>query len=207
MGVGQPSAQRRDPAHGLIGGQAPALSEDVCEGGPLDELHGEEQPPRVLAQVEHPHQRERLVANPDLWARAPGEILRWTTPIRAMRRVAMADAVLGGKRIREGESVVLVYASANQDEDVFEHPGEFRVDRDPNDFLSLGFGPHYCLGANLAQMELRLIFDEIVRRIPDMELAGEPEYLRSNFVRGIKHMPVTFSPAEKVNPGPVPSAA
>jgi cytochrome P450 len=148
----------------------------------------------MLTLFEHPHQRERLVANPDLWARAPGEILRWTTPIRAMRRVAMADAVLGGKRIREGESVVLVYASANQDEDVFEHPGEFRVDRDPNEFLSLGFGPHYCLGANLAQLEIRIVLQRILERLPSIALCEEmpPKPTESALIDGLESMPVRW---------------
>ena len=148
----------------------------------------------MLTLFQHPAERERLVENPQLWSLAAGEILRWTTPVRAMRRVAMVDTQLGGKAIREGESVVMVYASANRDAEVFDAPGEFRVDRAPNDFLSLGFGPHYCLGANLAQLEIRIVLERILERLPRIRLAdgGEPREMVSALMDGLESMPVEW---------------
>jgi cytochrome P450 len=97
------------------------------------------------------------------------------------------------------------HVSANHDEDQFENPEHFDVSRSPNHHVGFGGGgPHFCLGANLARMELRLIFDEVCRRLPDIEPTAEPARLRSNFINGIKHLPVRFTPGEKVNPGPLP---
>ncbi len=154
----------------------------------------------MRAFFEFPEQRERLTAEPKLWETAAGEILRWTAPVRAMRRVAMRDTMLGGKRIREGESVVMVYASANRDEAVFEAPHEFRVDRDPNDFLSFGFGTHYCLGANLARLEIRATLARIFERLPNIRLAAgaKPTEMPNALLDGLDELPVeygTFSPS------------
>jgi cholest-4-en-3-one 26-monooxygenase len=100
--------------------------------------------------------------------------------------------------------VAIYYVSANRDEDVFEHPFTFDIRRDPNEHVGFGGGgPHHCLGANLARMEMRLMFDEIARRLPDIHLAGEPQYLRSNFIGGIKHMPVAFTPTASTNTDPM----
>ena len=148
----------------------------------------------MLALFQHPKERERLAADPSLWATASDEILRWTSPVRAMRRVALADTTLAGQAIGEGESVVMVYASANRDEDVFEEPNRFRVDRTPNEHLALGFGPHYCLGANLAKMEIKVTLERILARLPNLRLApgSDPVFTPSALIDGIESMPVEW---------------
>ena len=148
----------------------------------------------MLTLFENPGERERLLENPDLWQTAAGEVLRWTTPVRAMRRVAMEESELGGKTIREGDSVVLVYASGNRDEEVFTDPDQFRVDRTPNDFLSLGFGPHYCLGANLAQLEIRIVLERILQRLPRIRLAqgASARQTKSALIDGLEELPVEW---------------
>ena len=148
----------------------------------------------MLALFEHPEERARLAADPSLWATAADEILRWTAPVRAMRRVALRDTTLRGTRIREGDSVVMVYASANRDEDVFDEPHRFKVDRTPNEHLSLGFGPHYCLGANLARMEIRATLERVLERLPKLRLApgAAPVFTQSALIDGIQSMPVEW---------------
>lgn len=148
----------------------------------------------MLALFQHPEQRARLAADPSLWETASDEILRWTTPVRAMRRVALNDTHLAGQAIREGESVVMVYASANRDEAVFDAPNNFRVDRTPNEHLALGFGPHYCLGANLAKMEIQITLGQILERLPKIRLAPgtEPVFTPSALIDGIESMPVEW---------------
>ena len=148
----------------------------------------------MLALFQHPEERARLAADPTLWESAADEILRWTTPVRAMRRVALEDTTLSGQPIRKGESVVMVYASANRDEAVFEDPHTFRIDRTPNEHLSLGFGPHYCLGANLAKMEIRATLERILERLPALRLAEgcDPVFTPSALIDGIESMPVEW---------------
>lgn len=148
----------------------------------------------MLALLQHPEERARLAADPSLWETAADEILRWTAPVRAMRRVALRDTTLSGQAIAQGESVVMVYASANRDEAVFEQPHRFRVDRTPNDHLSLGFGPHYCLGANLARMEIRATLERVLTRLPDLRIAegSEPVLMPSALIDGILSMPVEW---------------
>ena len=148
----------------------------------------------MLALLQHPEERARLAADPSLWETAADEILRWTTPVRAMRRVALCDTTLGGQAIAQGDSVVMVYASANRDEAVFEQPHRFRVDRTPNEHLSLGFGPHYCLGANLARMEIRATLERVLTRLPDLRLAegSEPVFMPSALIDGILSMPIEW---------------
>jgi len=148
----------------------------------------------MLALFEHPEQFARLQADPSLVETAADEILRWTTIVRAMRRVAMADTELGGKRIRAGESVVMVYASANRDAAVFEDPFAFKVDRSPNDHIALGIGPHYCLGANLARMEIRVVFERVLARFPNLRLepGTQPVATEHSIVRAVEKLPVVF---------------
>jgi cytochrome P450 len=148
----------------------------------------------MLALLQHPEESARLAANPSLWTTAADEILRWTTPVRAMRRVAMRDTTLGGQPIREGDSVVMVYASANRDEAVFDEPQRFKVDRTPNEHLSLGFGPHYCLGANLAKMEIKAMLARVLERMPTLKLAEgcEPVFTPSALIDGIQTMAVEW---------------
>jgi cholest-4-en-3-one 26-monooxygenase len=148
----------------------------------------------LLALIEHPEERARLQANPALLDTAVEEMLRWVTPVNLFQRTVTRDVELGGQRIREGERVVLFYASANRDEEVFPDAHRFDITRDPNDHLAFGIGPHFCLGANLARLEIKIMFEELLRRLPDIELAGPVERLRSNFINGIKRMPVRFTP-------------
>ncbi|CAM8651857.1 CypX Cytochrome P450 [Acidimicrobiia bacterium] len=156
-----------------------------------------------------------LMQNPDQYKALAGdidgkldhaieEILRWATPVYHFRRTATADTVLHGQEIKKDDKVVIWHISANRDEAVFENPYQFDIDRWPNEHIAFGGGgQHFCLGANLARMELKLIFREIMSRIPDMKLAGDVEMLRSNFIGGVKHMPVQFSPGVRRNPEPL----
>jgi cytochrome P450 len=143
---------------------------------------------------EHPAERRRLQADPALLPTAIDEMLRYHPPVLHFRRTAMRDVELRGERIREGDKVSIWYASANRDEDVFPEADRFDVGRTPNDHLSFGFGPHYCLGAALAQLEARVMFEELFARLPDIALAGPVVRLRANHINGIKHMPVRFTP-------------
>jgi cytochrome P450 len=143
---------------------------------------------------EHPAERARVVADPTLWPRAIDEMLRYHPPVLHFRRTAMRDVELRGVGIRAGDKVSVWYVSANRDEDVFPEPDRFDVGRTPNDHLSFGFGPHYCLGAALAHLEARVLFEELFARLPDIALAGPVVRLRANHINGIKHMPVRFTP-------------
>jgi cholest-4-en-3-one 26-monooxygenase len=152
----------------------------------------------MKALMDNPDQFAKLVANPELLPTAIEEILRWATPVLHFRRTALKDYEIGGKTIEAGDKVVMWHISANRDETVFDDPFTFDIERSPNEHIAFGGGgPHFCLGANLARMELRLIFDEIIRRMPDARLDGETEYLRSNFIGGIKHMPIRFTPGAR----------
>src|SRR5207249_7216130 len=124
----------------------------------------------VRALLEHPEQRERLRTEPALLATATEEILRWTSPVLHMARVALHDVTLRGQTIRAGEKLVLWYPSANRDEEVFPDPYSFDVGRSPNDHLAFGFGEHFCLGAGLARLEMRVMFEELLRRFTRMAL-------------------------------------
>ncbi|MGO9603153.1 MAG: cytochrome P450 [Candidatus Binataceae bacterium] len=148
----------------------------------------------MLALIENPHEGERLKSEASIVDTAIEEILRYTTPVTHILRVAKQDGELRGNKIRRGDRVVIWNISANRDEAAFVRPDAFELTRTPNDHLAFGHGEHFCLGANLARLELRVIIDEVTRRIPDIELAGPIERLGSNFVAGIKHMPVRFSP-------------
>jgi cholest-4-en-3-one 26-monooxygenase len=115
------------------------------------------------------------------------------------RRTVTAPASVGGQDLKEGDKVVIWYISANRDDSVFDEPFTFDITRAPNPHVAFGGGgPHFCLGANLARLEIRVMFEELLRRLPDMELAGDVQRLRSNFINGIKHLPVSFAPAPLV---------
>jgi len=147
----------------------------------------------MLALFEHPDQWKRLIEDPGLIPAAAEEIVRWVSPVNMFRRTAMADTELGGQQIAEGDKVVVFYTSANRDEAVFAEPEEFDVGRDPNPHLGFGGGgPHFCLGRHLAALELRVLLQALTERMPGIRLDGEPDRLRSNFINGIKHMPVRF---------------
>ena len=159
-----------------------------------------------------------LMQNPDQYAALAGdidgkidqaieEVLRWATPVYHFRRTASDDTIIGDKEIKKGDKVVMWHISADRDEEVFDDPYQFNIERFPNEHIAFGGGgQHFCLGANLARMELKLIFREIMERIPDMRLAGDVEILRSNFIGGVKHMPVTFSAGARRNPAPFVTA-
>ena len=150
----------------------------------------------MLALIQHPDQRRRLLAEGSLMDTAVEEMLRWVTPVMQFQRSAQRDTEIGGQRIAEGDRVALYYVSANRDEAAFERPDQFDVGRSPNEHLTFGGGgPHHCLGASLARLEIKLMFEELLRRLPDMELNGSPRRLRSNFINGLKEMQVRFTPA------------
>ena len=145
----------------------------------------------MQALIEHPDQMQRLRDDPSLIPTAVEEILRWATPVMHFRRTAAHDTELRGQRIREGEKVVTWYISANRDDDQFPDPYRFDVTRRPNEHVTFGpGGPHFCLGAHLAKLETRILFEELLPRLKSIELVGAVERMRSNFVNGIKHMPV-----------------
>ena len=151
----------------------------------------------MKALCDYPDERRRWAA--DFEAIAPtavDEIVRWASPVIYMRRTVTRDTEIGGKTLRQGDKVALWYNSANRDEDAFEDPFRFDVTRTPNEHVGFGGpGPHFCLGANLARREIRVMFREIFRRLPDLEITGPPERLLSNFIHGIKRMPCTFTPS------------
>jgi cholest-4-en-3-one 26-monooxygenase len=150
----------------------------------------------MLALFEHPGQWQRLLADRDLIRTAAEEIVRWVSPVNLFRRTAACDTELGGQPIAEGDKVVVFYASANRDESVFVEPQTFDVGRDPNPHVGFGGGgPHFCLGRHLAALELRVLLTTVAERMPDIRLDGEASRLRSNFLNGIKHMPVRFTPS------------
>jgi cytochrome P450 len=145
----------------------------------------------VLAFCEHPEQWQRLRSDPGLLGSATEEVLRWTCPTHFMRRTATADTCLGGTRIRAGDKVVLWYVSGNRDETEFPSPDVFDVARNPNRHLSFGRGgPHLCLGAHLARLEVRIALGALARRVVSFELAGPPRRIRSNFTNGLRELPV-----------------
>ena len=142
---------------------------------------------------ENQAERARLQADPMLMDSAVEEILRWTSPLHHMSRRATADVEIRGTQIRTGESVLMWYPSANRDEDVFADPYRFDVGRQPNEHLAFGHHEHFCLGAGFAKKEMKVMFEELFRRFPRVELEGPPERLRSNFINGIKRMPVRLA--------------
>ncbi len=150
----------------------------------------------MLALLRHPAELAKLRADPALLPGAVDEMLRWVTPIRHFMRTAAANYALRGQAIKAGDDLFLAYPSANRDEAVYADPFTFRVDRGPNPHLSFGFGAHVCLGMALAKMEIQAFFRELLPRLAHMELAGEPAWVATNFVQGMKRMPVRFRLAE-----------
>ena len=147
----------------------------------------------MLALIENPAEREKLRRDPaGRVVDAVEEIVRWTTPVNYMMRTAASDYELDGTKIHAGERLLLFYASANRDEDVFEAPFEFKIDRHPNPHLGFGTGEHFCLGSHLARRSQRALFNELVGRLEDVELTGPPERLAASFVAGVKHLPMRY---------------
>jgi cholest-4-en-3-one 26-monooxygenase len=153
----------------------------------------------MYAFFEHPDQWQRLLADRRLLPNAVEEMLRFVSPVMNFRRTAMCDLTLSGTQIRAGDKVVFFHASANRDEDVFSEPDTFDVARDPNPHVAFGGGgPHFCLGANLARMEIRVMFEHLLDRLPDIRQNGELQRLQSQFINGVKHLPVAFRPAARL---------
>ena len=147
----------------------------------------------IKAFCDFPEQYQLLVDDPSRAQSATDEIVRWASPVMYFRRNVTADTELGGQPLKAGDKVSIWYVSANRDEDVFDDPFTFDIQRSPNEHVGFGGGgPHHCLGANLARMEIRVLLEEMARRMPNVELNGEVKPLRSNFIGGIKHMPVKF---------------
>ncbi|HEY3907068.1 MAG TPA: cytochrome P450 [Streptosporangiaceae bacterium] len=152
-------------------------------------------PGACIALLDHPGAQSDLRAHPELMSTAAEEMLRWWTPVMTFRRTATADCELGGQRIGAGDKVVVSFASANRDEAVFADPDAFDLRRQPNPHLVFGHGPHFCLGAHLARVQVSALFDEVLARTSALSYAGPPSYLRSNFQRGVKQLPVSWTAA------------
>jgi len=146
----------------------------------------------MLAMIEHPHELRRVQADMNLLDSAIEEIVRWTSPIIHFARTATRDYPLRDKVIREGQAVALFYPSANRDEEVFDEPFRFRIDRNPNRHLGFGVGEHFCLGAHLARLEMYVAYKYLLPRIAEIELAGPPDRLHSSLVGGVKHLPIRY---------------
>jgi cytochrome P450 len=146
----------------------------------------------MLALIQNPDQLARLQADPSLMATAVDEMIRWTSPVKHFMRTATVDYDIRGTTVKAGQDVLLSYWAANRDEEVFADPFTFDVGRTPNKHLAFGFGVHYCLGAMLARMEMKALFGAIIPRLKSIELAGEPELVRSSFVSGLKRLPIRY---------------
>jgi cholest-4-en-3-one 26-monooxygenase len=149
----------------------------------------------------HPEQRKLLQADPTRIPVAVEEMLRWVSPIKNMCRTVTRDVEFMGQQLHEGQKCMLLYESANRDETRFVEPHRFDVERDPNEHVAFGFGAHYCLGQALARLELRVMFEQLLLRLPDLELAADPATFprrRANFISGLESMPVRFTPTRRV---------
>ena len=147
----------------------------------------------LQALIEHPEQYERLRDQPELLDSAVEEMLRWTSPVVHFARTVTKDTEVSGVPMKAGETLAMWYPSANRDEDVFKNPDDFDIARSPNEHLAFGgFGEHFCLGANLARLEMRSVFRHLIRRMDDFEVDGEVERLSSGLIGGIKRLPVSY---------------
>jgi cholest-4-en-3-one 26-monooxygenase len=162
----------------------------------------------MVAFFDHPDQWEKLRQDRSLLPSAVEEMLRFVTPVMHFRRTVVADTELGGQALQEGDKIVFWHTSANRDESVFTDPDTFDIARSPNNHIAFGGGgPHFCLGANLARMEIMVMFDRLLDRIPDIRLDGEVQRLQSNFINGTKHIPVAFAPSAPIGGTPLPARA
>jgi cholest-4-en-3-one 26-monooxygenase len=162
----------------------------------------------MTAFFDHPDQWELLRRDRSLLSSAVEEMLRYVTPVMHFRRTATTDLELGGQKLQEGDKVVFWHISANRDETAFTNPDTFDITRSPNNHMAFGGGgPHFCLGANLARMEIMVMFDRLLDRIPDIRLDGEVQRLQSNFSNGTKHIPVAFAPSAPIGGTPLPARA
>jgi cytochrome P450 family 142 subfamily A polypeptide 1 len=193
--------------HGEVDGDR-LESEEILHEALLILVGGDETTRHVITEgtcalIRHPDQRQKLIANRALLPTAVEELLRWVSPIKNMNRTATRDTQLRGQSIREGDRLLLLYQSGNRDERVFTNPDVFDVERQPNPHVAFGgYGTHHCLGASLARLELRILFDELLRRMPDLELEVDDLPMRpSNFIVGIERMPVRFTPSRPEGSG------
>jgi cholest-4-en-3-one 26-monooxygenase len=153
----------------------------------------------MVAFFDHPEQWQKLRDDRSLLKGAVEEMLRYVTPVMHFRRTVVTDTKLGGYPVSEGDKIVFWHTSANRDESVFEDADDFDITRAPNNHIAFGGGgPHFCLGANLARMEIKVMFDRLLDRMPDLKLDGKVERLQSNFINGVKHLPVAFTPSAPV---------
>jgi cytochrome P450 len=150
-------------------------------------------PGGCIALLDDTQAQDDLRAHPALMPTAVEEMLRWWTPVMTFRRTAASDCELAGQRIGAGDKVVVSFTSANRDEAVFADPDRFDLRRHPNPHLVFGHGPHFCLGAHLARTQMRALFTEVLARTSALRYAGQPSYLRSNFQRGVKRLPVAWT--------------
>ncbi len=141
----------------------------------------------------HPDQMKQLRENPDLLPRAVDEFIRWASPIRHFFRTSAIDTEIHGQQIRAGDALMMCYPSANRDEEVFDDPLSFRVDRAPARHIAFGYGPHLCLGQHLAKLEIRILFEEMLARLDDFEIIGETQMLQSTFAGGLKTLPIRYT--------------
>jgi cholest-4-en-3-one 26-monooxygenase len=149
------------------------------------------------AFFQFPDQWQRLLKDPSLMDSAVEEMLRFVSPVMQFKRTPQHDIEIRGQKIREGERIIMWYIAANRDEETYSNPDQFDIGRSPNDHLAFGIGPHFCLGNHLARMEIKIMFQELLRRLPDIQQAGKVQRLRSNFINGVKHLPVEFSPERR----------
>jgi cytochrome P450 family 142 subfamily A polypeptide 1 len=159
---------------------------------------------RVLA--DHPDSWERMAAEPEVVTTAVEELIRWVTPLNNFFRTALEDTTIGGRPVAEGDRVVLLYPSANRDEDVFVHPSTFDIGRSPNPHVAFGHGTHFCLGANLARRELQALFRELPRRFEPPVVVTEPDVEPNIFARAVRSFRVELTPRPEADRRPVDAA-
>ncbi|MBV8160623.1 MAG: cytochrome P450 [Acidimicrobiia bacterium] len=208
------AARRRDPTddlmsvlvHAAVDGDR-LTDDELVHESLLILIGGDETTRHVISGgmyqlLVHPDQKQKLLDDPSKIPTAVEEMLRWVSPIKNMARTVTRDTELRGVTLHEGDKLLLLYPSANRDEDVFDDPFAFDVERSPNEHVAFGFGAHFCLGSSLARLELVCMFEHLLRRLPDIELAdpGEPAYRPANFISGYEEMPVRFSPTEPALP-------
>jgi cytochrome P450 len=167
----------RDPA--ATDRRAAAVPRNATSGG-------------MLALAQNPGELVRIQQDPSLLPSAVEEIVRWTSPIIHFARTTNQDVEIRGRKIKKGQHLALFYPSANRDEEIFEDPFTFRVDRHPNRHLGFGIGEHFCAGAHVARLELENAFRYLIPRLEEVEVIGEPKRLRSHLVGGIKHLPIRY---------------
>jgi cytochrome P450 len=147
----------------------------------------------LLALMQNPDEFAKLKSDPEKYLNgAIDEMIRWTTPVKHFFRTAAEDYELRGQKIKAGDNLLMCYWSANRDEEAFEDPFSFRIERSPNKHLAFGYGAHLCLGQHLAKMEIRALYKELLARLDHIELAGDPAFVEASFVSGLKRLPVRY---------------